>query len=121
MVDLDLGPYVQDQIKQADTIQKQIESLLSQQYQYELKSREDRKTLEYLNDAKPDDEIYRTVGSILVRVRDVEGFKKELEEDVEISEMRLKTIKEQISQLDSKLKTITEEINKIYKKAEQKS
>ncbi|MEM2615242.1 MAG: prefoldin subunit beta, partial [Thermoplasmatales archaeon] len=115
------GPYIQDQIKQADTIQKQMETLLAQQYQYELKSREDKKTLEYLNKAKPDDDIYRAIGTILVKVKDIEAFKKEIEEDVEISEMRLKTIKEQIAQLDAKLKTITEEINKLYNKAEGKN
>ncbi|MEM0141370.1 MAG: prefoldin subunit beta [Thermoplasmatales archaeon] len=121
MVDLNLGPYLQDQIKQADSIQKQMEALLAQQYQYELKSREDKKTLEYLKDAKPEDDIYRGIGTILVKVKDIEAFKKELEEDVEISDMRLKSIKEQVAQLDAKLKTITEEINKIYKKTEEKN
>ena len=36
---------------------------------------------------------------------DVDSFKKEIEEDVEISEMRLKSIKEQVNQLNAKLKT----------------
>ena len=35
-------------MKQAETLQKQLETLLAQQYQYEVKSREDKKTLEYL-------------------------------------------------------------------------
>ena len=43
------------------------------------------------------------------------GFK------VEISEMRLKSIKEQVNQLNSKLKTITEEINKLYQKGNAKN
>lgn len=121
MVDLNLGPYVQDQMKQAETLQKQLETLLAQQYQYEVKSREDKKTLEYLGKSKPEDEIYRGVGSILVKVSDVDSFKKEIEEDVEISEMRLKSIKEQVNQLNAKLKTITEEINKIYQKGSAKN
>ncbi|MCL4447953.1 MAG: prefoldin subunit beta [Thermoplasmatales archaeon] len=121
MVDLNLGPYVQDQMKQAETLQKQLETLLSQQYQYEVKSREDKKTLEYLNKSNHEDEIYRGVGTILVKVKDVESFKKEIEEDVEISEMRLKSIKEQVSQLNTKLKTITDEINKLYQKGNAKN
>ncbi len=121
MVDLNLGPYVQDQMKQAETLQKQLETLLAQQYQYEVKSREDKKTLEYLNKSKSDDEIYRGVGTILVKVKDTDSFKKEIEEDVEISEMRLKTIKEQVNQLNAKLKTITEEINKLYQKGNAKN
>ena len=88
MVDLNLGPYVQDQMKQAETLQKQLETLLAQQYQYEVKSREDKKTLEYLNKSNSDDEIYKGIGAILVKVKDVDSFKKEIEEDVEISEMR---------------------------------
>lgn len=121
MVDLNLGPYVQDQMKQAETLQKQLETLLTQQYQYEVKSREDKKTLEYLNKSNKDDEIYRGVGTILVKVKEVESFKKEIEEDVEISEMRLKSIKEQVTQMNAKLKTITEEINKLYQKGNAKN
>lgn len=121
MVDLDLGPYVQDQMKQAETLQKQLETLLAQQYQYEVKSREDKKTLEHLNKSGPDDEIYRGVGTILVKVKDIASFKKEVEEDLEIAEMRLKSIKEQVNQLNGKLKTITDEINKLYQKGNAKN
>ncbi len=121
MVDLNLGPYLQDQVKQAETLQKQLETLLAQQYQYEVKAREDKKTLEYLNKSKEDDEIYREVGAILVKVKDVESFKKEIEEDVEISEMRLKSIKEQVNQLNAKLKSISDEINKLYQKGNSKN
>ncbi len=121
MVDLNLGPYVQDQMKQAETLQKQLETLLAQQYQYDVKSREDKKTLEYLKKSNENDEIYRGVGTILVKVKDVESFKKEIEEDVEISEMRLKSIKEQVNQMNAKLKTITEEINKLYQKGNAKN
>lgn len=121
MVDLNLGPYLQDQMKQAETLQKQLETLLSQQYQYEVKSREDKKTLEYLNKSKADDEIYKGVGTILVKVKDIDSFKKEIEEDVEISEMRLKSIKEQVNQLNAKLKSISEEINKLYQKGNAKN
>ncbi|MGC8563055.1 MAG: prefoldin subunit beta [Thermoplasmata archaeon] len=121
MVDLNLGPYLQDQMKQAETLQKQLETLLAQQYQYEVKSREDKKTLEYLNKSNSDDEIYRGVGTILVKVKDVESFKKEIEEDVEISEMRLKSIKEQVNQMNTKLKTMTDEINKLYQKGNVKN
>lgn len=121
MVDLDLGPYVQDQMKQAETLQKQLETLLTQQYQYEVKLREDKKTLEYLNSSKNDDEIFRGIGTILVKVKDTESFKKEIEEDIEISEMRLKSIKEQATQLNAKLKTISDEINKLYQKGNVKN
>lgn len=116
MVDLNLGPYVQDQVKEAETLQKQLETLLTQQYQYDVKLREDKKTLEYLKASKEDDEIFRGIGTILVKVKDVEEFKKEIEEDVEISEMRLKSIKEQVTQLNTKLKSISDEINKLYQK-----
>jgi len=121
MVDLNLGPYVQDQMKQAEALQKQLETLLAQQYQYEVKLREDKKTLEYLNTANEGDEIYRGIGTILVKVNDIQSFKKEVEEDVEISELRLKGIKEQVDQLNAKLKAISDEINKLYQKGNAKN
>ncbi|MCL5681192.1 MAG: prefoldin subunit beta [Candidatus Thermoplasmatota archaeon] len=117
MVDVNLGPYLQEQLKDADKLQKQIESLMAQQYQYEVKLREDKKTLEYLNKNTEGEEIYREIGSILVRVKDVESFKKEIEEDVEIAEMKLKSLKDQISQSNEKLKGMSEEINKLYQKS----
>lgn len=121
MTDLNLGPYLQNQLKDAEKLQKQIESLMAQQYQYDVKLRENKKTLEYLNKAESEDEIYREVGSILVKVKDVESFKKEVEEDIELSEVKLKSLKEQIEQLNSKLKSLTDEINKIYQKANNKN
>lgn len=121
MADLNLGPYLQNQLKDAEKLQKQIESLMAQQYQYEVKLREDRKTLEYLSKADKGDEIYREVGSILVKVKDVESFKKEVEEDVELSEVKLKSLKDQIEQLNGKLKNLTDEINKIYQKTNNKN
>ncbi len=121
MADLNLGPYFQNQLKDAEKLQKQIESLMAQQYQYEVKLREDKKTLDYLNKSNEDDEVYREVGSILVKVKDVEAFKKEVEEDIELAEMKLKSLKDQIEQLNTKLKGLTDEINKIYQKSNNKN
>ncbi len=121
MTDLNLGPYFQNQLKDAENLQKQIESLMAQQYQYEVKLRSDKKTMEYLSKGNKDDEVYREVGSILVKVNDIESFKKEIEEDIEISDMRLKSIKQQIEQLNAKLKELTDEINKVYQKANNKN
>jgi prefoldin, beta subunit, archaeal len=121
MVDVNLGPYIQNQIQEADKLQKQLESLINQQYQLEIKLRENKKTLEYLSSTNENTEIFRAVGTILTKVNDIEGLKKELEEDVELTEMRLKGIKNQIDQINSRLKEISEEINKLYQKGNQKN
>jgi len=121
MVDVNLGPYIQNQIQEADKLQKQLESLINQQYQLEVKLRENKKTLEYLSSTNENTEIFRAVGTILTKVNDIEGLKKELEEDVELTEMRLKGIKNQIDQINSRLKEISEEINKLYQKGNQKN
>lgn len=121
MVDINLGPYIQNQIQEADKLQKQLESLLNQQYQLEIKLRENKKTIEYLSNNKQDTEIFRAVGTILTKVNDVESLKKEIEEDVELTEMRLTNIKKQVDQINEKLKEISDELNKLYQKGSQKS
>ncbi len=121
MVDVNLGPYIQNQLQEADKLQKQLESLVNQQYQLEIKLRENKKTLEYLSSTNENTEVFRAVGTILTKVNDIEGLKKELEEDIELTEMRLKSIKNQIDQTNSRLKEISEEINKLYQKGNQKN
>lgn len=121
MVDVNLGPYIQNQIQEADRLQKQLESLINQQYQLEIKLRENKKTMEYLSNSGQDSELFRAVGTILTKVNDVEALKKEIGEDIELTEMRLNNIKSQVEQINNKLKQISEELNKLYQRGNQKN
>lgn len=119
MVDLNLTPYLQEKLKQAQTLQQQLESVVTQRYQLDLKVKEIAKTLEELGKAGNDTIVFKSVGSILISVKDVENLKKELEDEKETLEVRLKTLEKQQKMLEDKYKDIQNEFAKAYGQQEQ--
>jgi len=93
-MDLNLTPYLQEKLKQAQTIQQQLESVISQRYQFDLKVKEISKTLEELGKLEEGSGVFKSVGSILIPVKDVNLLKKELEEEKETLEVRIRTLEE---------------------------
>ena len=91
----ELPPQVQNQLAQFQQLQQQLQVLASQRLQLEAKLREVTATLEELGKVKPDTPVYRSTGSLLVRVEDREGLQKELEEQKETLGIRVNTIKKQ--------------------------
>lgn len=114
MVDLNITPYLQEKLKQAQTLQQQLENVISQKYQLDLKIKEIAKTLEELGKIGTDTTVFKYVGSILVSVKDVENLKKELEEEKETLEVRSKTLEKQQKLLEDKYKDIQNEFAKAY-------
>ncbi len=114
MVDVNLTPYLQEKLKQAQNVQQQLESVITQKYQLDLKSREITKTLEELSKIDKDSKVFRLVGTILVSVNDVEKLKKELEEEKETLDIRIKTLEKQQKLLEDKYKEIQAEFAKAY-------
>ncbi len=114
MVDLNLTPYLQEKLKQAQNIQQQLENVIAQKYQLDLKSREIAKTLEELSKIDSNSRVFKLVGTILVSVNDIEKLKKELEEEKETIDVRIKTLEKQQKLLEDKYKEIQAEFAKAY-------
>jgi len=80
---------------QFQQMQQQIQMIAQQRYQVELQITELEKTLEELDRVKDDAEIYKSVGTLLVRNDDKASLKSELEEKKETLGIRVKTLKNQ--------------------------
>lgn len=91
----ELPPQVQNQLAQFQQLQQQLQVLASQRIQLEAKLREITGTLEELGKLPAESPVYRSTGSLLVRVTDREALGKELEEQKETLEIRVNTIKKQ--------------------------
>mgnify|MGYP001626161424 CR=1 FL=1 len=116
MVDINLSPYLQEKVKQAQNIQQQLESIIAQKYQIDLKIKEIEKTLEELGKVEENQKIYKMSGSILVEVKDREKLKKEFEDEKEMLSIRSNTLEKQKKLLEEKYAEIEKEFEEAYKK-----
>ena len=107
-----LSPYLKDKLEQAQRLQSELETIMNQRYQLEVSLKETEKSIEELEKLDENAIVYKSVGAILVKVKSNEDIKKELEENKEMVELRLKTIAKQQELLENKLKEIQSEFAK---------
>ncbi len=105
-----LTPMLREKIEQAQRLQSELETIITQRYQLEVSLKEVEKSLEELENLPQDAPIYKSVGSILVRVDSKDDIKKELEDKKDTLELRIKTVMKQQELLEKKLKEIQEEL-----------
>ncbi|EQB74250.1 MAG: hypothetical protein AMDU4_FER2C00018G0014 [Ferroplasma sp. Type II] len=117
MVEPNLNAYLQNQIKQAQDMQAQIEQVASQRYQIDMKVKELEKTLKELSAVGTDVPVYKNVGPVIYRIDDKEKLVADLEEQKELSQMRLKTLENQQKSLEEKYKDLEQAIQKRYEES----
>ena len=117
MVEPNLNAYLQNQIKQAQDMQAQIEQVASQRYQIDMKVKELEKTLKELSAVGADVPVYKNVGPVIYKVDDKEKLVADLEEQKELSQMRLKTLENQQKSLEEKYKDLEQAIQKRYEES----
>jgi len=92
---MDLSEEMQSKIGQFQQLQQQVQYLSAQRIQLDAQTKEIVKTMEELGKLKEGSPVYRSIGSLLVKVEDVPGMKKELEEQKETLEVRVRTLEKQ--------------------------
>ena len=117
MVEPNLNAYLQNQIKQAQDMQAQIEQVAGQRYQLDMKVKELEKTLKELNAIGNDVPVYKNVGPVIYKVDDKEKLISDLDEQRELSQMRLKTLENQQKSLEEKYKELEQAIQKRYEES----
>jgi prefoldin beta subunit len=108
----DLSPKVQNQIAQFQQLQQQLQSVLNQKFQMDAQVREMQRTMEELNKAPEDAVIYRSIGSLLIKADSRETVLKEIEEDKETMEIRVKTLERQEKSLKDRYQVLQDQLNK---------
>ncbi len=109
-----LSAYIQNQIKQAEQLELQIEETVTQRYQLDAKVKEIERTLQELEKVDDSSPIYKSVGGILYRVSDKKKLIDELQEQKELSSIRIKTLEKQQKALEQKYKEVEEALKKSY-------
>ncbi len=114
MVEPNISAYIQNQLKQAQELEENIERLASQRYQIDLNLKEMEKTLKELQSISESTPVYKSVGSILYKVEDKNKIIEELNEQIELSKIRLNTIDKQQKSLEEKYKELQNAIKERY-------
>ena len=103
---------LQNEIAKAQQLQQQLQMIMSQKQQLEVKSKDLGRALDEINRLEEETPVYKEVGDILVQVEDKGELIEELEDDKESTDVRLKSLKskeeklrEQFKELQQKLST----------------
>ena len=110
----ELPPQVQNQLAQFQQLQQQLQVLASQRLQLEAKLREVTSTLEELAKVSAETPVYRSTGSLLVRVEDREGLRKELEEQRETLGIRVNAVKKQEKSLGERYEQLQQKLSQAF-------
>ena len=104
-----ISPQLQNQIAQFQQLQQQLQAVSTQKIQMEAQLKEVERTMEELDKATGD--VYRNVGSLMIKVNDKEPVKMELEESKETLEVRIKSMDRQEKNLRDKYTEMQNTIN----------
>jgi prefoldin beta subunit len=115
---VELPAKVQNQILQYQQIQQQLQMIAQQRAQISGQLEELKGTLEELGKLKKGTAVYKVSGSILVKVTNLEGLKKEMEEQKETAAVKVTSLERQEKQLKERFISLQQEITKAMQGAQ---
>ena len=104
-----ISPQLQNQITQFQQVQQQLQAVTTQKMQYDAQKRELARTLEERTASTG--AVYKSSGSLLIKVEDKEALKGALEESVEMMDVRISSLERQESSLKERYQSLQETIN----------
>jgi prefoldin beta subunit len=108
----DISPKLQNQIAQFQQVQQQLQQVLNQKFRMEAQLKEMDLTIDELKKTPEDSPIYKNVGALMIKVSDREGLLREIEDDKETSEVRVKSLDRQEKMLREKYQLMQDQISK---------
>lgn len=108
----EISPKLQNQIAQFQQLQQQLQTVMSQKIRMDAVLKEMEMTIEELGKASEDAVVYKNVGSLLIKVGDTSALLKEIEEDKETTEIRIKSLDRQEKMLKEKFQSVQEQLNR---------
>jgi len=105
---------LEQQLMQFQQIQKQAQTIAQQRLQFEIQLKETEKTLNELEGLGESPDIYKSVGTFLIKSKK-EPLTKELKERKETLAIRIKSYKSQEDKVTEKLKSMKTDIEKQLK------
>ena len=105
-----ISPQLQNQIAQFQQLQQQLQAVSSQKLQMDAQIKDIERTISELDKATGD--VYKNVGSLMIKVDNKDSVKAELEEGKETMEVRVKSMERQEVALREKYESMQESLNK---------
>ena len=105
-----ISPQLQNQIAHFQQLQQQLQAVSSQKLQMDAQIKEIESTISELDTATGD--VYKNVGSLMIKVDNKDSVKAELEEGKETMEVRVKSMERQEVALREKYESMQESLNK---------
>ncbi|MCQ2056023.1 MAG: prefoldin subunit beta [archaeon] len=105
-----ISPQLKNQISQFQQLQQQLQAVSAQRVQMDAQLREIGKTIEELDNATGN--VYKSAGSIMIKVDDKNSIKTELENSKESLEVRIKSLERQEKSLRDRYSEMQETLNK---------
>jgi len=109
-----MSPQMRHQLAQFQQAQQQAQMLLSQRQQLEILLRETERAAEELTKLPDDAVVYKSVGTILIKSEKTE-LQKNLSEQKETLELRVKTLERQGERALQRLKEMRDKIDEALK------
>ena len=118
---MELSEETQNKLVQFQQLQQQVQYLSVQKYQLDSQLKETEKALEALKGLKTkkgEAAVFRSIGSLLVKVDDLAALKKELDERKESQELRVRTLERQEKHMRDQQQELQNTLEKEIAKAE---
>ncbi|MBR6203990.1 MAG: prefoldin subunit beta [Candidatus Methanomethylophilaceae archaeon] len=112
-----ISPQLQNQITQFQQVQQQLQAVSSQRTQMDTQKREMERTLEELG--RSTGAVYKSAGTLMIKVDDVEALKAELQESIELMDVRIGSLSRQESSLKERFLSLQSAINAAMGKGQQ--
>ncbi|MFZ3077322.1 MAG: prefoldin subunit beta [Candidatus Aenigmatarchaeota archaeon] len=111
---MQLPPQAQQLLLQMQTFQQQLQNALLQKETMQIQKIELESAKTELEKADEKEEVYKVVGPLLVKGKKSE-LKKEVDEKLEMIDMRAKSVKKQEEKLKERLKESQQKLQEIFK------
>lgn len=108
----EISPKLQNQIAQFQQLQQQLQTVMSQKIRMDAMMKEMEMTIEELKKAEEGATVYKSVGSLMIKVADTPALLKEIEDDKETTEVRVKSLDRQEKMLKEKFQSVQEQLNR---------
>jgi len=109
-----MPPWLQEQISKMQQSQQNLQSILAQKQQVEMENKESERALEELQKANDDDQVFKYVGSILIK-SDKKTLIDELEEKKELSKTQITVLSKQEERIKTSLQEQEKKIQEMLK------
>jgi prefoldin beta subunit len=105
-----LPPQIQNQLGQLQQMQQQLQLVTQQRTQIDLRIKDTERALEELKKTPEKTPIYKSIGSLFIRIPTKQSIEKELKENKETLEIRKKTLEQQEGRFKEKSQELQSKI-----------